>query len=115
MTLAGDGRSILRGRPYLVAYLVALAAAWVVSVATWTIVDGTPALHPAAQAPQLLVVAFAATLAGPRLRLGTNPNIPWLTFVGMVGDLRQHGLDSEPTEEIYAPFAQQPQRAATVA
>lgn len=69
MAIAGDGRSILRGHPYLTAYLLALAAVWAVSAATWMIVDATPTLHPVAQGLQLLVVAFAATLAALRLRL----------------------------------------------
>jgi predicted permease len=30
----------------------------------------------------------------------------WITIVGIIGDVRQYGLDREPTEELYLPFKQ---------
>jgi putative ABC transport system permease protein len=32
----------------------------------------------------------------------------WFTVIGVAGDVRQYGLDKEPVEEVYRPFAQSP-------
>ncbi len=32
----------------------------------------------------------------------------WMTVVGVVGDIREFGLDRPPTDEMFAPFAQSP-------
>jgi putative ABC transport system permease protein len=42
---------------------------------------------------------------GKRVNLG-GPQDPWLTVVGIVGDVRYHGLDSSVFPTIYAPHAQ---------
>jgi len=42
---------------------------------------------------------------GKRVKLGA-PQDPWLTVVGIVGDVRYHGLDSRVFPTIYAPHAQ---------
>jgi predicted permease len=38
---------------------------------------------------------------GGRFKMGTNPQTPWSTVVGVVGDLRHAGLDVEPASEFY--------------
>ena len=45
---------------------------------------------------------------GKRLKIGPvdSPN-PWLTVVGVVGDVRQAGLYGEERMDIYAPYAQE--------
>jgi putative ABC transport system permease protein len=67
-----------------------------------------------AAAPGVIVVneTFArrhfpdAEPVGRRMRLrGTEP---WLTVVGVVGDVKHYGLDSEPRAEIFMPAWQQP-------
>jgi putative ABC transport system permease protein len=38
----------------------------------------------------------------------------WLSIVGVVSDIRHVGLDKEPMDEVYGPFAQSPQAAMSV-
>lgn len=71
--IAADRRSLVRGHPFLVTYLVALAVVWLLSVATWAVDDGTPSLAPLAQWLQYLLVVVAATLAALRLRVEPQP------------------------------------------
>jgi predicted permease len=44
---------------------------------------------------------------GQRVSFGDEGE-PWVTIVGVVGDVRYYGLDREPGQELYRPFAQQP-------
>jgi putative ABC transport system permease protein len=44
---------------------------------------------------------------GQRVSFGDEEE-PWVTIVGVVGDVRQYGLDREPGLELYRPFAQSP-------
>ena len=44
---------------------------------------------------------------GQRVSFGDEDE-PWVTIVGVVGDVRQYGLDREPGLELYRPFAQSP-------
>jgi putative ABC transport system permease protein len=43
---------------------------------------------------------------GRRLRIGRNASDPWMTVVGLVGDIRHRGPASPPRREIYQPFTQ---------
>lgn len=69
-----------------------------------------------AQAPGVVIISdkMARRLLldqdpiGKRLKFGgTESRAPWLTVVGVVGDVRYAGLASEPGMELYAPYAQQ--------
>jgi predicted permease len=43
---------------------------------------------------------------GARVRLGPNPKAPWLTIVGIVGNVRHAGPETEPLPEAFRPSAQ---------
>ena len=46
---------------------------------------------------------------GKRVKLGANPEQqPWITVIGVVGDLRHEGLDVAPRPEIYRPYPVNP-------
>jgi putative ABC transport system permease protein len=52
---------------------------------------------------------------GRRLRLGPQDSTePWLTVVGVVGDVRQNWWNPATRPVIYKPFAQAPQRSMTL-
>lgn len=41
-------------------------------------------------------------------RVTTDNGQTWITIIGVIGDVRQYGLDREPSEEFYYPVAQAP-------
>ncbi len=43
-------------------------------------------------------------------RISADSGETWITIVGVVGDVRQYGLESEPSDEVYLPFSQLPIR-----
>jgi predicted permease len=43
---------------------------------------------------------------GKRLRFDDNPSAPWITVVGLVGDVRQLGMASEPPPILFFPYEQ---------
>jgi putative ABC transport system permease protein len=46
---------------------------------------------------------------GRRIKLGSNPeSAPWITVVGVVGDVRHFGLEAEPRPEMYRTYAVNP-------
>ena len=45
---------------------------------------------------------------GKRFRLGTNPARPWITIVGVVGQVRHNAITEVPRAEMYIPHAQFP-------
>jgi putative ABC transport system permease protein len=46
-------------------------------------------------------------------RISADTGKTWITIVGVVGDVRHYGLESEPSDEVYLPFAQLPIREST--
>lgn len=46
---------------------------------------------------------------GKRIKLGANPaKSPWITVLGVVGDVHHTGIDTAPSPEIYRPYAVNP-------
>jgi predicted permease len=45
---------------------------------------------------------------GRRLKLGQNPNLPWMTVVGIMKDIKHDGLDKDAIPHIYTSVYQQP-------
>jgi putative ABC transport system permease protein len=69
----------------------------------------------AAGALQVVIInqTMAATLfpgedpIGRRMQLGDpNPNSPWITIVGVVGDVKYTGLERAPEPTMYTPYEQ---------
>ncbi len=50
---------------------------------------------------------------GRRARVGDDPNVPWFTVVGVVGDIRRDRVAQAPEPEAYFALAQYGQRAPT--
>lgn len=51
---------------------------------------------------------------GRRLALGDWADGEWLTVVGVVGSVRQEGLDQPRSEQLYLPLAQNPRRLMSI-
>jgi putative ABC transport system permease protein len=52
---------------------------------------------------------------GQRLKLGAvDSSAPWLTVVGVVGNMRRQGLEKEPIPQMFVPMAQDPSRLVTL-
>jgi putative ABC transport system permease protein len=45
---------------------------------------------------------------GKRFKMGANPQTPWSTVIGVVGDLRHERLEAEPAAEFYIWYRQGP-------
>ena len=45
---------------------------------------------------------------GKHVRMGPNPTGPWTTIVGVIGDIRQGGLEEVPQPELYITYLQGP-------
>lgn len=48
---------------------------------------------------------------GKRFKLGpAQSTFPWLTVVGVVGDMRRQGLERQPIAQLFRPYLQSPER-----
>jgi predicted permease len=52
---------------------------------------------------------------GMKVKIGPPDSAePWLTIVGVVGDMHRQGLENEPIPQVFEPISQNPPRLATV-
>ncbi|HEX4230137.1 MAG TPA: ABC transporter permease [Bryobacteraceae bacterium] len=52
---------------------------------------------------------------GKKIEIGPPDSAgPWLTIVGVVGDMRRRGLENEPIPQVFEPISQNPPRLATL-
>jgi predicted permease len=52
---------------------------------------------------------------GQHVRTGPNPSGPWSTVVGVIGDIRHAGLESDPAPELYVNYLANPPVAPFIA
>jgi putative ABC transport system permease protein len=45
---------------------------------------------------------------GRRMKLGSDAEAPWLTIIGVIGDVHHSALTDDPDPEVYVPLAQAP-------
>ncbi|HEV2915193.1 MAG TPA: ABC transporter permease [Pyrinomonadaceae bacterium] len=77
-----------------------------------------------ADAPAVAIIADTAARRfwpnespiGKRIKLGSldNPERPWISIVGVVGDVRHYGLDIAPEPQLYLPHRQNPTQFMTL-
>lgn len=51
---------------------------------------------------------------GARIKIGPPEDEPWLTVVGVVGDVHNERLDAAPRNDTYEPYVQRPRRTMQV-
>jgi putative ABC transport system permease protein len=113
----GDWSIAVEGQPVI--GRLGLAADWQVVTPGYFEAMGTPlragrAITDADRADTLPVIVINETMAkkfwpgdnaiGRRLTMGNSP--PWITVVGIVGDIHHRGLDALPRPEMYRPHTQ---------
>ncbi len=67
-------------------------------------------------APRVAVISSAMArqhwpnqnATGHRFKLGSNPQAPWITVAGVVGDVRQNWYEPASAPTIYLPYLQEP-------
>lgn len=80
---------------------------------TFTASDG-PQAPEVALVNQSMARRYWGTASPLGARISVDSGRTWVAIVGVVGDVRQYGLDTEPSDELYAPFAQAPIRESSL-
>ena len=70
------------------------------------------------RSPRSSTTPWRSTSGGPRIPIGRRISIDdgknWIAVVGVVGDVRQYGLDRRPTDQVYVATPQFPPLSATL-
>lgn len=79
--------------------------------------------HDTENSPRVIIVGESVArrfwpgqdAIGRRVKIGPpGSDGPWLAIVGVVKDVKNRGLDSEPPAEVYVPFRQEPNRTMSI-
>ena len=114
-----EGRSVTPGEPPLQGDFVSVGTGYFRTLGIPLVRGRTFTSADSPEAPRVALVSQrAAATFWPNSdpigkRVSPDGGRSWATIVGIVGDVRQYGLDQEPTDQFYAPFAQNPRREST--
>jgi putative ABC transport system permease protein len=66
--------------------------------------------EPVALVNQMLARRYfgGRSAVGRRIKLRSDADAPWLTIVGVIGDVHHSALTQDPDPEVYVPLAQEP-------
>ena len=118
-SFAIEGRPLAPDDPPLQGDFVAVGAGYFRTLGIPVVRGRTFTLADAPDAPQVAVISQKAARtfwpdADPiGRRVSANGGRTWATIIGIVGDVRQYGLDQEPTAQLYRPYSQNPVREST--
>src|SRR5206468_3006958 len=109
-----EGRPLADGEPRPLAAFRSISGRYFETLGTPLLAGRSFTAADDEEAPAVAIInaslqqhRFAGDYAIGR-RISFNRGETWATIVGVVADTRQNGLEQEPSDEVYRPFAQSP-------